>query len=483
MGEKSFKNIRQGEHPAIPIVGFGLLLAWTYVVFFSRLVHFSTRNSIEHLNSTYSFACCGIIAALVFYALPWDRLLRRPPNASGLLPPLTPPVFAAASLTASLCTIVLTFVEHDYFRQPWCSIAATLAGIACAVLFLGWAHAFANAAGSRSFVWLALAFSCGASVFFVTLSLPTQAALAITYLLPLASTAMLATTGVDSQRERAAKALPPRTLPAFLRMLLSLFLIGLAESLLRALFLEVDPGAQYSAYQTLFLLATLCAALTVTAASRYRKNPARALNRTCLFMLVVLSLLAPIIMGNGIWGDLPALTCYCLFYLFAWATLSQMTGVFKLPVRLAFGWGLGTAYAGCLAGTFFGSLIASRIDLSYQGESIMALICALLVLIALIFVMDERMLTHLLDTDSERPVTPRRFALRIEEAARAHGLTSKETDVLMLAAKGRTTQRICEELGISTGTANTHLAHIYKKFDVHDRQQLIDMLEDAGGKS
>lgn len=80
MGEKSFKNIRQGEHPAIPIVGFGLLLAWTYVVFFSRLVHFSTRNSIEHLNSTYSFACCGIIAALVFYALPWDRLLRRPPT-------------------------------------------------------------------------------------------------------------------------------------------------------------------------------------------------------------------------------------------------------------------------------------------------------------------------------------------------------------------------------------------------------------------
>ena len=65
---------RKTACPALPIVGFGLLLAWTYVVFFSRLVHFSTRNSIEHLNSTYSFACCGIIAALVFYALPWDRL-------------------------------------------------------------------------------------------------------------------------------------------------------------------------------------------------------------------------------------------------------------------------------------------------------------------------------------------------------------------------------------------------------------------------
>ena len=31
------------------------------------------------------------------------------------------------------------------------------------------------------------------------------------------------------------------------------------------------------------------------------------------------------------------------------------------------------------------------------------------------------------------------------------------------------------------GTVNTHLAHIYKKLDVHDRQQMIDMLDARGG--
>ena len=122
------------------------------MVFFSRLVHFSTRNSIEHLNSTYSFACCGIIAALVFYALPWDRLPlhrdgRRP---HGPTPPLNTPVFIGTAVAASLCTVALTFVEHDFFRQPWCSIAATVSGIACAVLFLGWSHRFVHCPGSQS---------------------------------------------------------------------------------------------------------------------------------------------------------------------------------------------------------------------------------------------------------------------------------------------------------------------------------------------
>ena len=69
----------------------------------------------------------------------------------------------------------------------------------------------------------------------------------------------------------------------------------------------------------------------------------------------------------------------------------------------------------------------------------MALACASLVMVALLLVTDDRMLARLLDTDSERPVTPRRFMLRVEEAAQTHGLTAKETEVLVLAAKGRAT--------------------------------------------
>jgi DNA-binding CsgD family transcriptional regulator len=48
---------------------------------------------------------------------------------------------------------------------------------------------------------------------------------------------------------------------------------------------------------------------------------------------------------------------------------------------------------------------------------------------------------------------------------------------MVLVAKGRTAQRIQEELGISAGTTNTHLNHVYRKLGVHDRQQMLDLLE------
>ena len=48
---------------------------------------------------------------------------------------------------------------------------------------------------------------------------------------------------------------------------------------------------------------------------------------------------------------------------------------------------------------------------------------------------------------------------------------------MMLVAKGRSTPRIREELCLTIGTTNTHMNHLYKKLDVHDRQELIDLVE------
>lgn len=39
--------------------------------------------------------------------------------------------------------------------------------------------------------------------------------------------------------------------------------------------------------------------------------------------------------------------------------------------------------------------------------------------------------------------------------------------------------RISEELFISPSTTTTHMNHIYKKCDVHTKQQLLDLCESA----
>lgn len=60
--------------------------------------------------------------------------------------------------------------------------------------------------------------------------------------------------------------------------------------------------------------------------------------------------------------------------------------------------------------------------------------------------------------------------------AREHGLTARETEVMLLLAQGRSLPYIQEELVLAGGTVKTHVGHIYKKLDVHSKQELINLL-------
>ena len=65
---------------------------------------------------------------------------------------------------------------------------------------------------------------------------------------------------------------------------------------------------------------------------------------------------------------------------------------------------------------------------------------------------------------------------KIDAAVQAWGLSQRESDVALLAYRNYSAQRMANELFISTGTVNSHLKHIYRKADVHSRDELIDAL-------
>lgn len=59
----------------------------------------------------------------------------------------------------------------------------------------------------------------------------------------------------------------------------------------------------------------------------------------------------------------------------------------------------------------------------------------------------------------------------------AFGLSSRETEVMELIARGHSVANIAEKLVISENTVRTHSKHIYTKLDIHSRQELLDLLE------
>ncbi|QGU00320.1 hypothetical protein SYNTR_1726 [Candidatus Syntrophocurvum alkaliphilum] len=56
-----------------------------------------------------------------------------------------------------------------------------------------------------------------------------------------------------------------------------------------------------------------------------------------------------------------------------------------------------------------------------------------------------------------------------------YGLTAREQQVLDLLLKGYNNPNICNSLNISNNTLKTHLRNIYRKVEVSNRQELIDV--------
>ena len=60
-----------------------------------------------------------------------------------------------------------------------------------------------------------------------------------------------------------------------------------------------------------------------------------------------------------------------------------------------------------------------------------------------------------------------------------YGLSSRETEVMELIARGRSMVAIAEDLFISENTVRTHCKHIYGKLDIHSRQELSDLVSNT----
>ena len=69
-----------------------------------------------------------------------------------------------------------------------------------------------------------------------------------------------------------------------------------------------------------------------------------------------------------------------------------------------------------------------------------------------------------------------------DKVGKEYSLSSRELEVLRLLAKGHSSTHIAGALYISTSTARTHIANIYKKTDVHSKDEMLSLLEDARRK-
>lgn len=64
-----------------------------------------------------------------------------------------------------------------------------------------------------------------------------------------------------------------------------------------------------------------------------------------------------------------------------------------------------------------------------------------------------------------------------ESIARDNGLSSRQTEVLYLLARGHNAAYIHDKLRITLSTAKTHIYRIYKKLGIHNQQEILEIVE------
>lgn len=117
-------------------------------------------------------------------------------------------------------------------------------------------------------------------------------------------------------------------------------------------------------------------------------------------------------------------------------------------------------------------------------ESILALSAAYVIMIIVTFGIEKnhaiRQTSSLnaIESEEDNEASNSRFDISsaCERLSAEKGLTARETEILGYLALGRSLPYISSELYISNGTARTHARNIYKKLNVHSRQELLDAL-------
>lgn len=260
-------------------------------------------------------------------------------------------------------------------------------------------------------------------------------------------------------------------------------LFGLAGGFMEVFSSEPGMAAVPTFSVTLLILVLFCvAAVQLLAAaapwgSRASDDPEAEGSLAGVYRLAILLTMAgylfvPVLGGFGITGQAIVLagylglTCVLMTMFLAIARASSQ------DAATSFARGLFALFVGEAAGIVLGNAI----ELIQPGvaQPLASAACAgLAFLFAYLFLFTERDYVELTAIAGEVDVFDEACARIAEDC----GLSKREAEVLPLALRGRTAERIAGELCVAKSTADTHLRRIYAKTGVHSRQELIDLGE------
>ena len=256
------------------------------------------------------------------------------------------------------------------------------------------------------------------------------------------------------------------------RMTAGVATFGIAAGFMEAY--RSDPGmlAAPDFPSTLLILALFCIAVLQ---SLFVEKPTEgeslgSMYRIAMLLIMAGFLFAPLLENSGVPGEAIILAGYLGLVSAFMAFFLVMGRIVRMNVVASFIGGLSAIYLGEAIGIAAGNVYDIAVPNENYSYVIMA-IAGVAILFSYLFLFTEqdfRAFSAVVDTSDAMDKACKIIAQR-------YGLSTRESEVMSLALRGRSNERIAQELFVAKSTADTHMRRIYSKCGVSDRQELIDL--------
>lgn len=208
------------------------------------------------------------------------------------------------------------------------------------------------------------------------------------------------------------------------------------------------------------------------ASSVAEQGPLDGAYRLAVLLMMAGFLFVPVLVDFGIPGEAIVLAGYLGLSAVLVSLFLVMGRIAEGDAALSFARGFTALFAGEMAGIALGNVLDF---VGGRGETpyVVVAFAGLAALYSYLFLFTERDFRSLSVAVRATGLFEEACQVLVEES----GLSRREAEILPLALKGRTGERIASEFFISKSTVDTHLRRIYQKCGVHSRQELIDLGE------
>lgn len=460
-------------------LGLGFVWAWVYCAWDTSLLFFSPDGLSINADPSWLISAATITATLFAGAIIWRT--KRPVRVTETA--------AVAALLAAAGTLGIAAAHASGRFGAVSALCAGATGIGIGLLYMLWADSLSDLDQESTEAVIPL---CAAVPVLFTLVPYNTSHTALTWilvaLLPVVSAVLLLMASGDPATRKARRAEDARTdgaalrkaAPVFARLGASLIALFTVLCFLAAS-IDAEALAQSIALTAGIDISTLASSLLgivlAVAFVTYSVRIDFAATYRWLLPLTVFAIACSSLLSSV--GDTLSLMAQSMINV----AIETIVFIFfldfarrnSLSAACCIGLMWGCCQVGILAGNLTGSWL---LNASAQSEG---LLLAAVPWLALVLTVGAAIVPSSAVRLNAAPGASEPEGADAEDGfaafAARYGLTEREREICAMLVKGRSLPYIRDQLFLSKNTVATHAKHIYKKVDVHSKQELMDAYE------